>query len=243
MNIGPMIERLFELYGDYIHEIVPVDDNSRDSTAALLASYAARNPRIRPLYRKPPNGVGRALSDGYSAATGVWVLSLDSDFQHLLPEIRDMFDLAARGSPVVVGSRFSLHSVLINYPFLKILFNRSFHLLAQIVLGKRFRDVTNNLKLMRSDVVKRLHLTAPGFAVNAEIGLQPMFMGYPIAEVPISWINRSSDMGSSSFKLLLWDFLRARAFGRGPYAALSGIAPREMRLTEGAADRTPKNQE
>ena len=69
-NIGPLIQRLFELYGNYIHEIVPVDDNSRDGTAALLARYAAQDARIRPIYRKPPNGVGRALADGYSAATG-----------------------------------------------------------------------------------------------------------------------------------------------------------------------------
>ncbi len=235
MNIGPLIDRLLELYGDYIHEIVPVDDNSRDGTAPILARYAAADNRVRPVYRKPPNGVGRALGDGYRAATGSWVLSMDCDFQHLLPEIRDMFDHAARGAPVVVGSRFSRHSVLLNYPFLKILSNRSFHVLAQLVMRRRFRDVTNNLKLMRRDVVERLRLTAPGFGANAETGLQPMLMGYPITEVPISWINRSFDMGSSSFYLfrvgggyagILWNLLRARAFGAGPYAGLRGIASR-----------------
>ena len=233
MNIGPLIDRLLELYGDYIHEIVPVDDNSRDGTATILARYAAEDPRIRPVYRTPPNGVGRALADGYRAATGAWVLSMDCDFQHLLPEIRDLFDRAATGAPVVVGSRFSRHSVLLNYPFLKILSNRSFHVLAQLVMGRRFRDVTNNLKLMRRDVVDRLAITAPGFGANAETGLQPILMGYPLAEVPISWIDRSFDMGHSSFYLfrvgggyagMLWDMLRARAFGRGPYAALRGIA-------------------
>ena len=234
MNIGPLIDRLLELYGDYIHEIIPVDDNSRDSTAAILAHYATEDPRIRPVYRTPPNGVGRALADGYRAATGAWVLSMDCDFQHLLPEIRDMFDRAARGAPVVVGSRFSRHSVLLNYPFLKILSNRGFHVLAQMVMGRRFRDVTNNLKLMRRDVVERLQLTSPGFGANAETGLQPILMGYPLAEVPISWIDRSFDMGASSFYLfrvgggyagMLWNLLRARAFGAGPYAALRGTAP------------------
>ncbi len=242
MNIGPLIDRLLELYGDYIHEIVPVDDNSRDGTAAILARYAAADPRIRPVYRKPPNGVGRALADGYRAATGAWVLSMDCDFQHLLPEIRDMFDRAARGAPVVVGSRFSRHSVLLNYPFLKILSNRGFHVLAQLVMGRRFRDVTNNLKLMRRDVVERLRLTAPGFGANAETGLQPILMGYPLAEVPISWIDRSFDMGASSFYLfrvgggyagMLWNLLRARAFGTGPYAALRGTALRETAPGEG----------
>ena len=250
MNIGPLIDRLLELYGDYIHEIIPVDDNSRDATARLLAEYAAGEPRIRPVYRTPPNGVGRALADGYRAATGSWVLSMDCDFQHLLTEVRDLFDLAAAGAPVVVGSRFSRHSVLLNYPFPKIVSNRAFHLLAKAVIGRHFRDVTNNLKLMRSDVVDRLSLTAPGFAANAETGLQPMLMGYPLAEAPISWINRSFDMGQSSFRLVrvgggygrvLWDAFRARIFRTGPYADMLGCAAQKTADREGVRP-TPPNK-
>jgi dolichol-phosphate mannosyltransferase len=230
MNIGPLIDRLLELYGDYIHEIIPVDDNSRDGTGAVMASYAAADMRVRPVYRRPPNGVGRAIRDGYAAATGEWVLSMDCDFQHLLPEMREMFDRASEGSPVVVGSRFSRHSILLNYPLTKIVANRGFHLLASIVMGRRFRDVTNNLKLLRRDVVERLLLKSPGFAVNAETGLLPILMGYPWRESPISWINRSFDMGHSSFKLVkvgsgyvevLWNLFRARTFGSGPYSSLS----------------------
>jgi dolichol-phosphate mannosyltransferase len=236
MNIGPLIERLFELYGDYIHEIVPVDDNSRDGTAAVIARYAAADARVRPIYRTPPNGVGRAIAAGYHAATGAWVLSMDCDFQHLLPEIRDMFDLAAAGAPVVVGSRFSRRSVLLNYPLPKIVSNRAFHVLAQFVMGRRFRDLTNNLKLMRREVSERLEFTQPGFSVNAETGLQPILMGYPVVEAPISWINRSFDMGSSSFKLIrvgggyagvLWNVFRARVFGSGPYRNLVRPADRQ----------------
>ena len=158
------------------------------------------------------------------------MLSLDGDFQHLLPEVRDLFAAAAAGHDVAVGSRFSRHSVLLNYPFLKIVANRGFHLLAQLVLLRRFRDLTNNLKLMRREVLENLELSQPGFAVNAETGLQPLLMGYSIKEVPISWINRTPDMGSSSFRLvrvgggywgvLLGLWLKA-VFGRGPYRALA----------------------
>jgi len=201
MNIEQMITRLKSLYGAYIHEIIPVDDNSQDGTAAVIRGLAEGDSRIRPIYRTPPNGVGRALADGYRAATGRYVLSLDCDFQHLLPQIRDMFDAAAKGYDVVVGSRFSRHSVLLNYPFKKIIANRGFHTLAQIMLLRKFRDLTNNLKLLRREVVDHLQLTQPHFAVNAETGLQPLLMGYSVKEVPISWINRAPDMGVSSFHL------------------------------------------
>ena len=202
MNIEPLITRLKGFFGEYIHEIIPVDDNSRDSTREVIQRLADEDPIIKPVFRSPPNGVGRAISDGYRVATGRYVLSMDCDFQHLLPEIRDLFDAAAEGYDVAVGSRFSRHSVLLNYPFQKIFVNRGFHLLAQIMFLRHFRDLTNNLKLMRRDVVEKLQLTQPGFAVNAETGLQPLLMGYSLKEVPISWINRTPDMGVSSFRLV-----------------------------------------
>jgi hypothetical protein len=35
---------------------------------------------------------------------------------------------------------------------------------------RRFRDLTNNLKLIRREVLEKLILTQPGFAINAENG-------------------------------------------------------------------------
>ena len=230
MNVGPLVAGLREHYGEYLHEIIPVDDNSRDGTADVLRRLAAEDPRVRPVFRAPPNGVGRAIADGYRAATGRWVLSMDCDFLHLLPALRDVFDAAAAGHDVVVGSRFSRHSVLLNYPVQKIVANRGFHLLARLLLQRSFRDLTNNLKLMRMEVVRDLRLEEPGFAVNAETGLQPLVMGYDVKEVPMAWINRTPGMGASSFRLArvgggYWRVLRrlwlGATLGRGPYRTLA----------------------
>lgn len=229
-NVRPLVERLDELFGEYIHEIVLVDDNSRDGTRRVIDDLAEGDPRIRPVCRTPPNGVGRAIADGYRVSTGSWVLSMDCDFQHILPAVRDLFDAAAQGYDVAVGSRFSRHSVLLRYPVQKIVANRGFHLLARLVLLRQFRDLTNNLKLLRREVLNGLILTQPGFAINAETGLQPLVMGYAIKEVPISWINRTHEMGTSSFRLVrvgggygrvLMGLWLKVVFGVGPYRSLS----------------------
>jgi len=232
MNIGPLVRALITLYGDYLREIVTVDDGSSDQTRKVMEDLAAEDRRVRPVIRVPPHGVGHAIREGLSVARGEWVLTMDCDFQHLLPEFRDMFDQADRGWDVVIGSRFSRHSVLLNYPFLKIVANRAFHSLARLTLGVRCRDLTNNLKLMRRKVVVDLDLHQPGFAVNAETGFLPLLLGYRVKEVPISWINRTPGMGVSSFKLArvgggYWAVLRDlwswRMFGRGPYRRLRRI--------------------
>lgn len=230
MNIRPLVERMLGYYGEYIHEIIPVNDGSTDRTAGVLSELAATEPRVKPIHRASPHGVGRALADGFLAVSGSYVLMLDCDFEQLLPDLRELFDEAAAGYDVVIGSRFSRHSVLLNYPFLKILANRAFHTLAVLLLGYRIRDVTNNLKIMRREVVADLQLRQPGFAANAETGLQPLLLGYKVSQVPISWIGRTPGMGISSFRLrgagsgycqVLIELWLKRAFGRGPYQNLA----------------------
>jgi len=202
MNVGPLVTCLRSLFDQYIHEIVLVDDNSQDDTREVIRTLSAQDPKIKPVYRSPPNGVGLALAEGMRVSSGHYVLLVDCDFQHLLPEVRELFEAVSEGYDVAVGSRFSRSSVLLNYPFQKIIANRAFHLIANVVLWARFRDLTNNLKLMRRPVVTRLKLLERGFAVNAEIGLQPLLMDYKVKEVPISWIGRGIDMGISSFRVL-----------------------------------------
>lgn len=229
MNISPLVAEIVALYGDYLHEIILIDDDSEDNTREVIERLRQDYPLVTPVYRTPPNGVGLALADGYRVASGRFILSMDCDFQHLLPEFRDLFDAAAEGQEFIVGSRFSRHSVLLNYPFSKIIANRGFHLLAQLVFLRRFRDLTNNLKLMRCEIVEKLQLTESGFAANAEIGLQPLLLGWSPTEIPISWINRTSEMGESSFRLVrvsggywrvLWNLWLGKVLRVGRYRAL-----------------------
>ena len=201
MNVARLHQALTAAYDEYVHEIIFVNDGSKDGTAAVVRELADSDPRVRLVDRKPPNGVGRALRDGYAAATGRYILSMDCDFEEIVPELRDMFDAVAEGFDGAIGSRFSHESVLINYPFTKILCNRVFHLIARVLLRISVRDISNNLKLFRADILKSIELEENGFAANVETGLKPVLANYRIKEVPISWINRTVGMGTSSFSI------------------------------------------
>ena len=200
-NIRALIDGLLEYYGDYIHEILIVNDNSADATASVVMEAARRHPRVRLIDRTPPNGVGRALRDGYRAATGRYILSMDCDFVEILPELRGLFDAVAQGREGAIGSRFSHESVLLNYPFVKMVANRLCHFLIKLFLIGRVRDITNNLKLYRADILRDLEIESAHFSANLETGLKPLLAGHDIAEVPISWINRTPQMGVSTFHL------------------------------------------
>lgn len=201
-NINRLIRTLLGMYGEYIHEIVLVDDNSTDRTAEVARALATTEPRVKLVSRNPPAGVGRALREGYAAASGQYILSIDCDFINIASEFKGLFDAVAEGCDGAIGSRFSLESALVHYPFFKILCNRGYHLFLDLLLGKRVRDISNNLKLYRAEILKDLDIEEDHFAANVETGLKPLLQNYRIREVPTSWINRTADMGKSSFSLL-----------------------------------------
>jgi dolichol-phosphate mannosyltransferase len=209
-----VVTDLLAAYGDYILEVVVVDDSSTDETATIATELSAEDGRIRLVRRSDEPGVGRALRAGYAEAGGQYVLSLDCDFAQIVPELRDLFDAVAAGRDGAIGSRFSHESILVNYPLAKIVANRGFHLLLQILVKRSLRDISNNLRLYRADLVRELDIREDGFAANAEIGIQPILAGHDIEEVPMSWINRTPDMGTSAFKVARAGPGYARVLGR-----------------------------
>ena len=80
MNVRPLIDAC-AAYDAYIHEIIIVDDNSTDDTAAVVReAMKLRSAGTADPSGTPPNGVGRALRDGYAAVTGAtcsrWTVTL-----------------------------------------------------------------------------------------------------------------------------------------------------------------------
>lgn len=59
-------------------EIIAVDNNSSDGTAALLRDLASREPRLR-VIREPVQGLSAARNGGIRAAKGQFVALLDAD--------------------------------------------------------------------------------------------------------------------------------------------------------------------
>jgi hypothetical protein len=98
-----------------------------------------------------------------------------------------------------------------------------------------------------SSIFSASDFSVGGFAVNADTGLQALLMHYKAEQVPISWINRTSGMGTSSFRLKrvgggYWEVLTGlwlkHVLGIGPYRKLARRAARESPATEGLPNTT-----
>lgn len=59
-------------------EVIAVDDGSTDATRELLAEWARRDPRVRPV-RQPHTGIVAALNRGLAEARGRYIARMDAD--------------------------------------------------------------------------------------------------------------------------------------------------------------------
>ncbi len=200
-NLPKIIPSLFKELDRHIYEIIIVNDSSTDRTREVAEQLMKRYKKLRLVNRTPPNGVGRALRDGYRAVSrnSAWILSMDSDFLENIREIPRLIEKAGQGYDGVIGSRYIDQGRLVNYPIIKKIANRTYHLLVRGIFGIRQKDLTNNFKLYKREVFEMIPLSANDFAINAETGIYPVLCGYRIAEAPVSWVQRYFD--KSDFKV------------------------------------------
>lgn len=105
-NVPELISRLDTVLDGIAWELLFVDDDSPDGTAALIASYARRDPRVRLLHRIGRRGLSSACIEGVLATTAQYIAIMDADMQHdetILPAM--LMRLREHGLDLVVGSR------------------------------------------------------------------------------------------------------------------------------------------
>jgi glycosyltransferase involved in cell wall biosynthesis len=168
------------------HEVVVVDDGSRDATAERLAALQAElGDRLR-VVRHPVNlGYGTALRDGFAAACGRLVFYTDSDNQFDLMELREFLPLMGEWE-ALLGYRRDRQD-----PPLRLLTSRVFNDLTSLAFGMRIRDLNCSFKLFRREVLARLPLESRDFFIDAELVARLHRAGFRYRELPVTHYPRT----------------------------------------------------
>ena len=106
-NIEEMVRRLESLLQDIAWEVIFVDDDSPDGTAAEVRRIGRDNPRVRCLQRLGRRGLSSACIEGFLASSAPYLAVMDGDLQHDETLLVPMLGiLQSEAVDIVVGSRY-----------------------------------------------------------------------------------------------------------------------------------------
>ena len=207
------------------HEIVVVDDGSRDRTWAVLQELKLRIPTLSPMQNPGPHGFGRAVIYGLNHMRGDACTIMMADASDSPAHAVRYWQVLNEGWECVFGSRFVKGGKVIDYPKIKLLVNRLANFLVRIGFNIPLNDTTNAFKAYRRTVIEGCRpFLSPHFNLTVEIPLKAIVRGYSWTVIPISWQNRKhgvaklkiSEMGSRYFFICAYLWLE-KYFSRGDY--------------------------
>ena len=105
-NVLPLIHKLDAALTGIAWEVIFVDDNSPDGTAAEVRRAAAGDPRVRCIRRIGRRGLASAVIEGALSSSATYIAVMDGDLQHdetRLPEM--LAALRTQEIDLAVGSR------------------------------------------------------------------------------------------------------------------------------------------
>jgi dolichyl-phosphate beta-glucosyltransferase len=185
------IEEYIETAGWDFHEILVVDDGSKDRTLAGAMEFAANNPNIRVLSNPANHGKGYSVRHGMLQAKGDWCLFTDADLSAPIDELEKLWKAVAGGrADIAIGSRALDRSLIgVHQPGIREAAGKVFNLVMRAATGLHIADTQCGFKLFRRDVAQDVfsRQTLERFGFDVEVLFIAHKRGFQIAEVPVRW--------------------------------------------------------
>ena len=173
------------------HEILVVDDGSRDGTFDAAAKFANGNPNIRFLSNPGNRGKGYSVRRGMLAAQGRWRLFSDADLSAPIDELDKLWcHLSKSNAQIAIGSRGLDRSLIgIHQPGFRERAGKVFNAVMRGVTGLPFADTQCGFKIFREDAAQAVfeRQTLDRFGFDVEVLFVARKLGYKIVEVPVRW--------------------------------------------------------
>ena len=154
-NLKPLLDKLtadLKSLGK-TYEILVVDDGSTDATLERLRELHRAIPHLRGIVFRRNYGKSAALSVGFSAASGRFIITMDGDLQDDSAEIGPLIAKLTEGYDLVSGWKQKRKD-----PIMKTIPSKLFNAVTSSMTGVRLHDMNCGLKAYRSEVVKTVRL-------------------------------------------------------------------------------------
>ncbi|NTV98408.1 MAG: polyprenol monophosphomannose synthase [Chlorobiaceae bacterium] len=212
-NIGRLIGDLYSLYAGEL-DILVIDDNSPDGTAAIVSTLQEKIPALHLIQREKKLGLGTAYITGFRFALDKgyrYIIEMDADFSHDPKVIRQFIDTIEEKPGLVIGSRYMNNTVnVVNWPLGRLILSRMASFYTGMITGLPVDDPTSGYKCFSSDVIRSLDLekiNSQGYSFQIEMNFRVWKKGFEIREIPIVFVDRSvgkSKMTKKNIREAIW---------------------------------------
>ncbi|PMD26781.1 glycosyltransferase family 2 protein [Hyaloscypha hepaticicola] len=176
------------------YEVVIVDDASPDKTGEVARQLQKAYPgRIILKERAGKLGLGTAYVHGLQFATGNFVIIMDADFSHHPKFIPEMIrKQATKDYDIVTGTRYAGNGGVYGWDLKRKLVSKGANIFADTFLRPGVSDLTGSFRLYKKDVLQNVvaKVQSKGYVFQMELMVLAKSMGYTVAEVPISFVDR-----------------------------------------------------
>jgi dolichol-phosphate mannosyltransferase len=208
-NVEALLARLDVALAGIAWEVIYVDDDSPDGTAAAVRRLAHSNRRVRVLHRIGRRGLSSAVVEGMLASSAPYLAVIDADLQHdekLLPHM--LAAIKAESLDIVVGSRHVAGGGTGSWDRRRVAISDFATRLARLVVSTELSDPMSGFFMMSRPAFERTvrHLSGQsGFKV-----LLDLFASTPIPfrfkELPYVFAERQH--GESKLDgFVVWEYL------------------------------------
>ncbi len=207
-NIEKLVRNIFAQQRAF--EVLVVDDNSPDGTAALVKSLQQEFAgRIHLLERPGKNGLGTAYITGFKWALErdySYIFEMDADFSHAPNDLVRLYNACAKGgADLAIGSRYITGVNVVNWPMGRVLMSYIASKYVRFITGMDIADTTAGFICYKRKVLEKINLDKikfVGYAFQIEMKFKAYLLGFKITEVPVIFVDRTkgtSKMSSSIF--------------------------------------------
>ena len=148
------IERVMETH-HFSYEIILVDDGSRDDSWQEVVKLRSKNIRVKGIRFQRNYGKSAALNEGFRAAQGDYIITMDADLQDSPDEIPELLHMIKEGNFDIVSGwkkkRYD-HALTKNLP------SKLYNSVTGKMSGVKLHDMNCGLKIYRKKVVKSIEV-------------------------------------------------------------------------------------
>lgn len=207
-NAAAIIDAVLSLSHEF--DVLVIDDNSPDGTAAIVKEKIAEHPdRVFIIEREGKLGLGTAYIAGFKYAIEKkydFIFEMDADFSHNPNDLLKLYEACHdNGADVAVGSRYVSGVNVVNWPMGRVLMSYFASKYVRLITGIPVHDTTAGFVCYRRKVLETIELDKirfKGYAFQIEMKFTSYKCGFKVVEVPIVFVNRvlgTSKMSSGIF--------------------------------------------